>query len=264
MSKRLPTIAAALALSVAVTAAACSSKTQEVPAPTPANPAAPGAITGTVQPANAILDAQLVSNSTQQNVAGTLVNSQTGAYRFDAVAPGSYILFFNSKPGYVRPRQQPVVVAASKTTVVPSVLVVQSTAEITVNENTFSPPYISLSLGFDGKTLPSLGYFSIVMGDGPDFSAASGSYIFFLTLPYTIQPGSYPLNTASAYAIFTETKADTFDSRFSPSAGSLTITAVENTAPFPRSVSGNFSFVGNDATLGTQKIISGTFTNAYF
>ena len=104
MTNRLPAIAVGLALSVVLAATACSSKTQEMPAPATANPTAHGAVTGTVQPAAAVLAARLVSNSTQQDVAGVLVDSQTGAYHFDAVAPGSYTLFFDSKPGYVRPR----------------------------------------------------------------------------------------------------------------------------------------------------------------
>ena len=163
-------------------------------------------------------------------------------------------------------RQQRVTVTTGKTTVVPTIAVVKSTAAFTVNGVAFTPSYIDLSLGFDGLSFPSPKCFSITLSDGPGFYPPSITTILFLTMPYDVQVGAYPLNNALTYAIFTDVNSGTFDSRrnLSPSGGTLTITAVENTPPFPRSVSGTFSFIGTDATRGTHRTISGNFANAYF
>ena len=257
------------ALGAALAVSSCNKKNQEMPAPAaPTTQSGPGAITGLAQPADALFSVSLSDNITQQSIAGAAVDSQTGAYRLDGIPAGTYTLYFDSKYGYVRPRQQRVTVAAAKTTVVPTISVVRSTAAFTVDGAAFVPPFINLSLGFDGKRFPSQSCFSIALGDGPSFFPPSSTYVLFLTMPYAVKVGTYPLNDALTYAIFTDVKAGTFDSRLNPASipagGTLTITAVENTAPFPRSVSGTFSFTGTDAPTGTQRIINGTFANAYF
>ena len=257
------------ALGAALAVSSCTKKNQEMPAPAaPTTQSGPGAITGVAQPADALFDVSLTDDVTRQTVAGATVNSQTGAYRLDAITAGTYTLYFDSKNGYVRPRQQRVTVAAAKTTVIPTISVVRSTAAFTVDGTAFVPPFINLSLGFDGKSLPSGGCFSIALGDGPSFLPPSSTYVLFLTMPYAVKVGTYPLNDALTYAIFTDVQAGTFDSRLNPasipSGGTLTVTAVENTVPFPRSVSGTFSFTGTDAATGAQKTISGTFANATF
>ncbi|MCI1186231.1 carboxypeptidase-like regulatory domain-containing protein [Hymenobacter sp. DH14] len=267
---RLSACTRGLALAAALLSTACSEKPQDAPTPArPAVQASAGLITGAVQPADAVIGVNLTDNATGQTITGAAVDSQTGTYRFEAVPAGTYMLYFDKKPGYVRPRQQSVTVAAGKTTVVPTVAVVQSTAAFAVDGAAFRPPYIDLSLGFDGKAFPPRQCFSIAMGDGLGFSptSAAGSYILFLTMPYAVQVGTYPLNADFTYAVFTDLKAGTFDSRLNPAptpGGTLTITAVENTPPFPRSVSGTFSFTATNATTGTAKTFSGTFANAYF
>ena len=87
-------------------------------------------------------------------------------------------------------------------------------------------------------------------------------------LPHAVRVGTYSLNGAPAYATFHEFNAAVFDSRLPAapvsSGGAVTVTAVENTAPFPRFVSGTFRFTGTDPARGTQKTVSGTFENASF
>ena len=269
MLHRLPPFVQALALATALLGSACTKNSPDVQPPiVPINPHTPGVINGQVLPAGAVFAVSLNANATGQPVATAAVDSQTGAYQLAAVPPGNYTLYFTQTTNYVRPRQLAVAVEAGKTTVVPLVTATRSTAAFTVDGAPFTPPYITLSLGFDGKTLPSPKCFSLVLGDGLGFSAGStGTYVLFLTMPYAVHVGTYPLNDALTYAIFTDIAAGTFDSRANPAtapAGTLTITAVENTAPFPRSVSGTFSCTATNAATGAQKVISGTFANAYF
>jgi hypothetical protein len=183
------------------------------------------------------------------------------------VPAGTYTMYFNQRPGYVRPRQRRVTVTAGKTTVVPAVTVVQSTGSVTANGVALPPPLINLSIGFDGKTLLPPGLFSLVLSDDIP-GGARGTYRLYLSMPYAARVGTYSLNGASAYAIFDDFNTGVFDSRLNPSTvpsgGTLTITAVENAAPYPRSVSGAFSFTGTAPARGTQKTVSGTFDNAYF
>ena len=261
----------AWALAAALLGSACTKKNQCDPAPTTAEAACgatSGTISGLVQPAGAVLGVSLRSTTTQQAIAGAGVDSQTGAYQFTAVPAGTYTLYFNQQRGYVRPRQQTVTVAACKTTVVPPVVAARSTAAFTVDGVALTPPYIDLSLGFDGKSFPPSQCFSLMLGDGLGFGPTStGTYVLFLTMPYAVHVGTYALNDALTYAIFTDITGGTFDSRANLAtapAGTLTITAVENTAPFPRSVSGTFSCTATNAATGAQKVISGTFANAYF
>ncbi|MFC6223632.1 DUF6252 family protein [Hymenobacter artigasi] len=258
----------ALALGAGLLGSACTKKPQDAPAPTAEIPVGPS-ITGLVQPADAVLGVSLVDDNTYQPL-GTAVPDGKGAYRFDSVPAGTYSLYFTTRHGYVPPRQQAVTVVAGKTTGVPLATAVQSTAAFTADGSVYRPSLIDLSIGFDGKTLPAPSCFSVLLSDDNYYAPtpAAHTYRLYLTMPYAVQVGTYPLNAASTYAIFEDTKSGVFDSRLKlaglPSGGTLTITAVENTTPFPRAVSGTFSFTGTSPTLGTQKTFSGTFANAYF
>jgi hypothetical protein len=263
MKKRLPLVVGAIALGSALLGTSCTTKTGELP--TPEIPVGPS-ITGAVQPAGAVLGVSLADTATHQRLFSTAPNSQ-GAYQFAAVSPGTYELYFDKRTGYVRPRQRRVRVTAGQTTAVPVVVVVPCTGSVTANGAALPAPLVDLSLGFDGKTLLPPALFSLVLGDG-SLGGAGGTYRLYLSLPYAVRVGSYSLDGAAAYAIFHEFPTGVFDSRLplppAPSGGTLTITAVENTAPYPRSVSGSFRFTGTDPARGTQKTVSGTFDNAYF
>ena len=257
MKKRQPSIVLSIALGIVLLGGSCTKKAQE--APTPATPAGPS-ITGQIQPAGAVLGVSLLDITTHQTVFGTNPNSQ-GAYRFDAVPAGTYELSFDQRRGYVTPRQRRVTVTAGNTTVVPAVAVVQSTGSVTADGVALPPPFLDLLLNV------SPGLFSLVLGD--DLSGgAGGTYRLHLHLPYAVRIGTYSLNGAPAYAMFHEFNTAVFDSRLPaalvPSGGTVTVTAVENTAPFPRFVSGTFRFTGTDPARGTQKTVSGTFENASF
>ncbi|MBJ6108934.1 carboxypeptidase regulatory-like domain-containing protein [Hymenobacter sp. BT523] len=255
-----------IALSVVLLlGSSCSKRAQDTPAPAAEVWTGPS-ITGLIQPADALSGVSLADNITQQTIVSTSPDSK-GIYRFDAVPAGTYMLYFNSKYGYVRPRQLSVSVTAGKTSVVPTVAVIKSTASFIADGKVFNPSLVWLSIGFDGKIPPSPGIFSAVLSD-EEFGLKQATYQLYLSMPYAVAKGTYALNGASAYAIFSETNKGIFDSRLNPSTvsspGTLTITAVENKAPFPRSVSGTFSFTGTDPALGTQKTFSGSFDNAYF
>lgn len=261
MKKRQPSIVRGIApgiiLGIVLLGGSCTEKAPE--APTPATPAGPS-ITGQIQPAGAVLGVSLLDTTTHQTVFGTDPNSQ-GAYRFGAVPAGTYELSFYQRRGYVRPRQQRVTVTAGKTTAVPAVAVVQSTGSVTANGVALPPPFLDLLLN------ASPGLFALVLGD--DLSGgAGGTYRLHLHLPVAVRVGTYALNGVPAYATFHEFNAAVFDSRPPaapvPSGGTVTVTAVENTAPFPRFVSGTFRFTGTDPARGTQKTVSGTFDNASF
>ena len=268
MTNRLHLLALGLALGAGLLGSACTKKPQDAPAPTAEALAGPS-ITGLVQPADAVLGVSVVDDNSHQTIASAAPDSK-GAYHFDTVPAGTYTLYFDKKYGYVRPRQQDVTVMAGKTTVVPLITVVQSTASFTANGAAYNPRLVDLSIGFDGLTLPLPSCFSIRLSDDNVYGSTPASYTYrlYLTMPYAVQVGTYPLNSAATYAIFRDTQLGVFDSRLKlagfPSGGTLTITAVENIAPFPRSISGTFSFTGTSSTLGTQKIFNGTFTNAYF
>ncbi|WP_125932677.1 carboxypeptidase regulatory-like domain-containing protein [Hymenobacter glacialis] len=251
MNKRLSTNSLSITIGAVLLCSSCSKKAQDAPAPTVETPVGPS-ITGLVQPADALMSVSLTDDKSHQDIASATLDSK-GAYSFNTVPAGTYSLYYVQKRGYVRPRQQSVTVTAGKTTVVPTVTAVRSTASFTANGIAFSPTLVDLMIGPDK--------FSIVLTD-------ETTYGLSLTMPYSVRVGTYPLNTASTYAVFNELGLGAFDSRLTPSTapagGTLTITAVENTAPFPSSVSGTFSFTGTNATSGAQKIISGTFANAYF
>ncbi len=251
MNNRLTIILLTIAIGAVLLGSSCSKKAQVAPAPTVETPVGPS-ITGLVQPADALINVSLTDDKSHQQIAGAALDSK-GAYSFNTVPAGTYTLYYSPKRGYVPPRQQSVTVTAGKTTVVPTVTAVRSTASFTANGVAFSPLIVDLMIGPDK--------FSIVLSD-------ETTYGLSLTMPYSVEVGTYPLNTTSTYAVFNEMGLGVFDSRLNSSTvtagGTLTITAVENTASFPRSVSGTFSFTGTDAASGAQKTISGTFANAYF
>jgi len=256
MKKRQPSIVRGIALGIVLLGSSCTKKAQE--APTPATPGP--SITGQIQPAGAVLGVSLADTTAHRTVFKTDPNSQ-GAYRFDAVPAGTYELSFNQRRGYVPPRDRRVTVTAGKTMAVPAVVVVQSTGSVTANGVALPPPFLDLLLNV------APGLFSLVLGD--DLSGgAGGTYRLHLNLPYAVRVGTYSLNGAPAYAMFHEFNTAVFDSRLPaapvPSGGTVTVTAVTNTAPFPRFVSGTFRFTGTDPARGTQKTVSGTFENASF
>ena len=260
MKKRLSPVVLGIVLGSVLLSSSCNPKAPDVPAPAPAAKTLVGpSITGRVQPAGAIMGVVLGDTTTHQTLVGTAPDGQ-GAYQFAAVHAGTYDLSFNVRPGYVRPRHRRVTVTAGNTTVVPPVTVVQSTGSVTANGAAAPAPLVSLAIG-----LPGL--FTLVLSDempgGP-----RGTYRLHLHLPYTVRVGTYALDGAPAYAVYDEFNAGVFDSRRTPATvppgGTFTVTAVDNTPPHPRSVSGTFHFTGTAPALGTQKIVSGTFQNAYF
>lgn len=245
-----------IALAAAVAGSSCTNKSADTPAPTPAPVVVGPAITGLIQPADAVRGVTLTDLSTRQTVASSSIDGQTGAYRFEVLPTGTYELIFQKNTNYIPPRQQTVAVTAGKTTVVPLLTATRSTASFTAAGVPLSPGYVDVTFG--SQT------FSLILSE----RQVNPAFSLLLTMPYTVAVGTYPLNAAQTYAIFADTNSEVFDSRLNPStvtsAGTLTITAVENTAPFPRSVSGTYSFTATSRTTGASKPISGTFTNAYF
>ncbi|MBF9238395.1 carboxypeptidase regulatory-like domain-containing protein [Hymenobacter sp. BT683] len=258
MKKRLPPVVRGIALGIALLGGSCTKNTQEAPTPAAPTPVGPS-ITGRIQPVGALSDVALVDTATHQTVVGAAPDGQ-GAYQFTAVRAGTYDLYFNAWPGYVRPRQQRVTVTAGKTTVVPPVTVVQSTGSVTADGAVLPAPLVSRIIGH-----PTL--FTLVLSDDVP-GGARGTYRLELSLPYAVRVGTYALDGAAAYAVFYAGNAGGFDSRLPaspvPSGGTLTVTAVDNPAPHPRSVSGTFRFTGTAPAQGTQKTVSGTFQNASF
>ena len=265
MKKRPQPVFLGIVLGIILLASSCTKKPQDLPAPAAKIPVGPS-ISGHTQPAGAILSVFLVDTTTHQTIVHAVPSSQ-GAYQFDAVPPGTYDLFFNKQRGYVRPRQRRVPVTAGNTTVVPPVVVVQCTGSVTANGVARPVTLVDLSLGFDGITLLPPALFSLILSDNRSTGGAD-TYRLHLNLPYAVRVGTYPLDGTSMYAIFTDANAGVFDSRRSlpaaPAGGTLTVTGVENTQPYPRSVSGMFRFTGTDPARGTQHTVSGTFDNAYF
>ena len=267
MPNRLQFLMLGVSLSAALAGSSCTKKDPEILPPAASANSKP-LITGIVQPVDAVLGISLLDNATQQTFTRAAIDNQTGAYHFDALPAGIYILIVDKKPGYVRPRQLNVTVTAGKTIVVPTITVVKSTATFTANGVSFAPTFIDLSLGFDGKQHPPQNCFSIALGDATSPPIYTTTYALYLTMPFAVRVGSYSLNDVLTYAILTDARFGTFDSRLNPlttpSSGKLIITAVENTTPFPRSVSGTFSFTGTDATTGIQRTVSGSFADAAF
>lgn len=266
VKKRLCSVALGIALGTALLGSSCAKKAQDIPTPAVEKPVGPS-ITGRVQPAGAPLSVSLVDITTRQTIASTGLDAQ-GAYQFEAVPAGTFELLFISEPGYLRPRQRRVTVTAGQTTVVPVVTVVQSTASLITDGVALTPTFVDLSRVFGQTTTSQSGLFSIFISDDQP-GRVSGTYRLYLSMPYAARVGStYSLDGTSAYAIFNEFTGVVFDSRLNPpvvsSGGTLTITAIENTHPYPHFVSGTFRFTGTDPALNTQKTFSGTFENASF
>jgi hypothetical protein len=246
-----------IALAAALVGSACSKKTEDTPAPLPppVTPASASAITGSIQPADAVRAVTLTDKNTHQTITYAAVDAQ-GTYRFDAVPAGAYELFYQKNTNYIPPRQQTAAVVAGQTTVIPPLTAVRSTASFTADGVALAPGFIDVNIG--------LQTFSLVLSE----KQTNPAFALYLTMPYSVAPGTYPLNAAQTYAVFADASSELFDSRLNPatvpSNGTLTITAVENTAPFPRSISGTYRFTATSRTTGASKTISGAFTNAYF
>ena len=267
MTHRLTPIVLSIALAASLLGSACSKKTSEAAAPRPAAeaPAVPS-ITGLIEPVGGVTGVILSDNTTHQPVAGATPDG-LGAYQFRVVPAGTYTLNFNQQRGYVRPRQRSVTVMAGQTTVVPLVTAVQSTGSWAADGVMLPPPFIDLSIAYDGTNFIPPGMFALELSDAPPALTPAANRLYLCML-YDVRVGTYALDGATAYAIFIKTPAGVFDSRLNPvpglAGGTLTITAVENTVPFPRSVSGTFRFTGINPARGTQTSLSGTFENAYF
>ncbi|MDO7851328.1 hypothetical protein [Hymenobacter convexus] len=253
-----------IALSAVLVGSSCSKKSEDAPAPLPTPVVAGPAITGLVQPADAVRGVTLTDNITHQTISTAAVDGQTGAYYFDALPTGTYELFYIKNTNYIPPRQQTVTVVAGKTTVVPPLTAARSTATLVSNGAQLPLGFIDLSIAFDGLNPLRPSCFAIMLSD----KQAAAAYCLYMVMPYAVTVGTYSLNATQTYAVFTENKSGVYDSRLNPPTvplgGTLIITAVENIAPFPRSVSGTYSFTATSPTTGASKIISGAFTNAYF
>ena len=247
-----------LALGAGLLGSACTKKAQDTPAPAAEVPVPPS-ITGLIQPADAGLGVSLVDNTTHQTIVGVAPDSK-GAYRFDTMPAGTYILHFNTKRGYVPPRELSVTVTAGKTTVVPTVTVVQSTVAFTVNGVAAAPPLIDLNL-FSSTVLKN---FDLIFSNGT-LGATPDSYQLSISMPFALAVGTYSLDGTTAFATFTGADLVKYDSRVSsptaPAGGMLTITSVFNVPPYPRYASGTVSFTGRAAAASGSKVISGTFSD---
>ncbi|UOQ96436.1 carboxypeptidase-like regulatory domain-containing protein [Hymenobacter sp. 5317J-9] len=254
------------ALGATLLCGACSDAGKNLPQPSApaATPAAVPSITGRIQPADALLSVQLVDNKTHQTITSAKVDGTTGNYQFDALPVDTYELSFTNKNfNYVPPRQQSVTVTAGKTTVVPTISVVRAAAFFTANNVAYSPPFIDIFLNYDGIRVANPQCVSIALSDAIiQMPPSPATYVLHLNMPWAITVGTYPLNGALTYAIFKGSGSGIFDSRLS--GGTLTITQVNNKPPFPRSISGTFSFTGISASSGTSKSLDGTFSNVYY
>ncbi|MDB5267648.1 MAG: carboxypeptidase regulatory-like protein [Hymenobacter sp.] len=255
MKNRLHLLALGLALGAGLLGSACSKKTQDTP--TPAEVPAPPSITGLIQPADAVLGVAVIDDNTHQTIVGVAPDSK-GAYRFETMPAGTYSLHFNAKRGYVPPREQSVTVTAGKTTVVPTVTVVQSTVAFTIDGVAAAPASIDLMLLFSPKN------FDLIFSNGT-LGATPDSYVLRLSMPSALAVGTYSLNGTPAFATFTGADLVTYDSRVgtptAPAGGTLTITSVFNVPPYPRYASGTFSFTGRAAAAAGSKTITGTFSD---
>ncbi|MBH8567296.1 carboxypeptidase regulatory-like domain-containing protein [Microvirga sp. STS02] len=260
MKTGLHLLALGLALGAGLLGSACSKKAQDTPSPAAEVPIGPS-ITGLVQPADALLGVSVIDNTTHQTIVSVAPDSN-GTYQFDAVPAGSYILHFNVKRGYVPPRELSVTVTAGKTTVVPTVTVVQSRASFTVDGVAAAPPLIDLML-----LSTSAGNFELVFSNGT-LGATPDSYRLRLSMPYNLTVGSYPLNSTAAFATFSGADLVSYDSRVStpaaPASGTLTITSVFDVPPYPRYASGTFTFTGGAAAASGSKTISGAFSDVSY
>ncbi|GAB3868169.1 hypothetical protein GCM10028824_12320 [Hymenobacter segetis] len=245
-----------MALGAGLLGSACSKKAQDTPAPATEVPAAPS-ITGLIQPADAVLGVSLKDDNTHQTIVGVVPDSK-GAYRFETMPAGTYILYFNVKRGYVPPRELSVTVTAGKTTVVPTVTVVQSTVAFTVDGVAAAPAAIDLMLFSTTKN------FDLVLSNGT-LGTTPDSYVLRISMPYNMAVGTYSLNGIMAYATFTGADLVTYDSRVgtptAPAGGTLTITSVFNVPPYPRYASGTFSFTGRATAASGSKTITGSFSD---
>ncbi|MBF9140778.1 DUF6252 family protein [Hymenobacter properus] len=244
-----------MALCATLAGGSCTKKSADTPVPAPTPVVTGPAIIGSIQPADAVRAVTLSDKNTHQAITYAAVDAQ-GAYRFDAVPAGAYELLYQRNNNYIPPRQQTATVVAGQTTVIPLLTAARSTASFTADGVPFAPGYVDVNIG--SQT------FSLVLSE----KQISPTFSLYLTMPYSVTVGTYPLNAAQTYAVFANANNETFDSRLNPatvpSGGTLTITAVENTAPFPRSISGTYSFTATSRATGVSKSFSGTFSNAYF